>query len=308
MKSEYQVGQLVEHPLRPEWGPGKVVSVINHIVHVFFRDYSTKMAMPISSEHVTLNILPELNDDILDNLPPLMETADGKWHLHHEIEMTVSDAIKKFLNYFPDGFSDPDYLGDENTGERNYKVWAHNQFRDQLGNGQARQLFDAGNIVELTQRALAVEAKVNLLSVFEKIAFRDALHDQNAAYQYFDRLLPVLECNEDEKKSLLEEYFLGIKGLPRKAEGMRVATWPIATLFPFLAEPTKYIFLKPDVTKKAAEELGFDLHYDPTPNIVTYQSLEKMSEIYLKKLADLGPKDFIDVQSFFYVTCTKGYR
>lgn len=307
MESKYQVGQLVEHPLKPEWGPGKVVDVVNHIVHVFFRDYSTNMATPISSNHIDLKILPDLHDDILDNLPSFKETPERKWHLCHERKMTISDAEKKFLGYFPQGFSDPEYLGDENEGERNYKVWAHDQFQDQLGNGQARQLFEDGSIVELTKRALAVEGKVNLLSVFEKIAFRDALQDQDAAYGYFGRLLPLLECNEDEKEWLLEEYFLGVKGLPRKTDGTRVATWPIATLLPFLAEPTKYIFLKPDVTKKAAEELGFDLHYESTPNIITYQALEKMSEIYLRKLAHLGPKDFIDVQSFFYVTSAKEY-
>lgn len=62
------------------------------------------------------------------------------------------------------------------------------------------------------------------------------------------------------------------------------------------------MFLKPDVTNKAAESLGFDLNYRPEPNWLTYRSLLKMAEVYREKLASLRPRDLIDVQSFFWLT------
>jgi len=45
-----------------------------------------------------------------------------------------------------------------------------------------------------------------------------------------------------------------VAGLPRRQT--RVLTWPIVTVFGFIAEPTAHIFLKPNVTKRAAEALG----------------------------------------------------
>jgi hypothetical protein len=42
------------------------------------------------------------------------------------------------------------------------------------------------------------------------------------------------------------------------------------TLLPFLADPKRFIVLKPSMTKTAAERLFFDLAYDSRPNWTTY--------------------------------------
>ena len=67
------------------------------------------------------------------------------------------------------------------------------------------------------------------------------------------------------------------------------------------------MFMKPDVTKNAADSLGFQLNYRPEPNWLTYSSLLRMADIYQRKLAPLKPRDLIDVQSFFWVACG-GYK
>jgi hypothetical protein len=71
---------------------------------------------------------------------------------------------------------------------------------------------------------------------------------------------------------------------------------------PFLARPDVFMFVRPTVTLKAAEHLGFDLHFDPRPNWTTYDAVLRMSRIYFERLQDLRPRDLIDVQSFFWVT------
>jgi hypothetical protein len=43
--------------------------------------------------------------------------------------------------------------------------------------------------------------------------------------------------------------------LPRKQT--RVSTWPILTVFPFLAQPDRNILLNPNVTHVAANAYGF---------------------------------------------------
>jgi hypothetical protein len=81
----------------------------------------------------------------------------------------------------------------------------------------------------------------------------------------------------------------------------------VATIIPFLAQPNRHMFLKPEVTRKAADSLGFELNYRPEPNWLTYKSLLRMADIYGQRLAYLEPRDLIDVQSFFYVACG-GYK
>jgi hypothetical protein len=91
------------------------------------------------------------------------------------------------------------------------------------------------------------------------------------------------------------------------AERGPVAKWTVATIIPFLAQPNRFMFLKPEVTKKAADSLGFELNYKAEPNWLTYKCLLRMADIYGQKLAYLKPRDLIDVQSFFYVACG-GYK
>ena len=49
-------------------------------------------------------------------------------------------------------------------------------------------------------------------------------------------------------------------------------TWPIVTVFGFIAQPKTHIFLKPNVTRVAAESYGFDFHYHSRPAWPTYAS------------------------------------
>jgi hypothetical protein len=87
-----------------------------------------------------------------------------------------------------------------------------------------------------------------------------------------------------------------------------VLTWPIVTVFPFLAQPDRHIFLKPNVTRVAAAQYGFDLPYQSRPNWRTYASLLDLAERVRADLRDLHPRDMIDVQSFLWVQGSDEYR
>ena len=86
------------------------------------------------------------------------------------------------------------------------------------------------------------------------------------------------------------------------ADGGKVNTWPIVTLLPFLADPKKFIALKPTNTELIAARMAFDLKYDSTPNWETYDQTLRMAAQLLTRLAPLGAKDMIDVQQFMVVT------
>jgi hypothetical protein len=97
-----------------------------------------------------------------------------------------------------------------------------------------------------------------------------------------------------------------VAGLPRRQT--RVLTWPVATVFGFIAQPEKHIFLKPLVTRAAAQRYGFDFHYESAPNWKTYGSLADFAEQVREDQRSLGPRDMIDLQSFIWVMGSDEYE
>jgi hypothetical protein len=84
--------------------------------------------------------------------------------------------------------------------------------------------------------------------------------------------------------------------------------WTAQTISPFIALPKEHLFLKPKVTKQAAERRGFSLNYKSEPTWLTYSCLLKLGEILMADLAKLRPRDMIDIQSFIFVTGDSNYE
>lgn len=79
------------------------------------------------------------------------------------------------------------------------------------------------------------------------------------------------------------------------------------TVFGFIAQPDKHLFLKPLVTKTAAQKYGFDFRYQSKPNWETYASLLEFAETIRRDLRDMRPRDMIDLQSFMWVQGSTEY-
>jgi hypothetical protein len=269
--------------------------LMNGVAHTVFRDLAQKEAKAIHIGRVSLMAAPVQHDDILDNLPPLIE-RNGKYELPAE-RLTVQTAVDRFIAKYPLAFEDPAYIGDRKTGERFYKWAAHETWQSDLGAGQLRKLLS--DIPELTRRAMHCVGRVNLLYPIEQAAMRDALQHTAAAEAYFFALAGFLEEAEINEETCTT-YFREVINLPQVQA--RVATWPVATVLPFLAQPDRHLFIKPSITKEAADRLGFHLNYKAEPNWLTYKRALEMARIYREKIAHLRPRDMIDVQSFFWIT------
>jgi hypothetical protein len=87
-----------------------------------------------------------------------------------------------------------------------------------------------------------------------------------------------------------------------------VLTWPLVTGFGFVARPRTEIFLKPTVTRRAAEAYGFPFRYASAPQWDTYSSLLEFARLVRHDLHDLGPRDMIDIQSFLWVQGSDEYE
>ena len=81
------------------------------------------------------------------------------------------------------------------------------------------------------------------------------------------------------------------------------AKWTVATYLPFLWRPESHMFLKPEVTKDFAARVGhrFASDYEPRLDLAVYESLLDLASKTAAELAELKPRDRIDVQSFIWV-------
>lgn len=207
---------------------------------------------------------------------------------------------RKFLRFFPAGFTDPNYL----EWERDYKWKAYQIWNEELNREEYRSLLIAGHYVEIASRAVRIESRTNLLFSFEKMAIRDAVKSIAGACSFSTGLYDFLYGSKGD-----DERFSGwcssLQSLPRIKT--RVLTWPLITVFPFIAMPEKHIFLKPNITRTAAMLYGFPFEYEAQPSGNTYQSLMRFGETIRRDLADLEPKDMIDIQSFIWVQGSSEY-
>ena len=137
------------------------------------------------------------------------------------------------------------------------------------------------------------------------MAIRDALKSERGARAFAEGLYALLH-GPGTLQSKFSRWCDVVAGLPRKQS--RVLTWPLATVFGFIAQPDTHIFLKATVTRMAAREYGFDLRYRPGPSWETYSSLLALADAIGRDLRDLRPRDFIDIQSFIWVQGAEEYE
>jgi hypothetical protein len=208
---------------------------------------------------------------------------------------------RRFLRFFPNGFADETYR----EWERNYKVDAHNRWQAELNRSIFRTLLAADDVVEVVTRAIRIESRTNLLFSFEKMALRDAVRNADGARAMAHGLFDLLH-GAGHARQRFERWCETIASLPRRQT--RVLTWPIVTVFPFVAQPDRHIFLKPNVTRIAAVQYGFDLPYVSRPNWRTYARLLDLAKMVQTDHRDLRPRDLIDVQSFLWVQGSDEYR
>ncbi|MBA3273171.1 MAG: hypothetical protein H0T11_04770 [Chthoniobacterales bacterium] len=107
-------------------------------------------------------------------------------------------------------------------------------------------LINAGQHSESAARAVRVESRTNLLFSFEKMALRDAVKSAKGARNFAVGLYDFL-YGAGGPQQKFEQWCEAVAALPRKQT--RVLTWPVITVFGFIAQPGQHIFLKPNVTR-----------------------------------------------------------
>lgn len=210
-------------------------------------------------------------------------------------------ARRKFLGTFPHGFRDETYL----AWERDYKWSAHREWDEQLGRKPLRRLLQQRKYAQIASIAVRIESGRSLLFSFEKMALRDAVRS-DAGARAFAHGLDAFLYGTKPLADRFENWCAVVAALPRKQT--RVLTWPLVTVFGFIAQPRTHIFLKPLAMRSAARQLGYEFQYRSRPNWTTYHDFSQMANLAKTALAELRPRDMIDIQSFLWVLGSDEYN
>jgi hypothetical protein len=217
------------------------------------------------------------------------DNADDVWRrLHDEAAKSTAQyfgfegARNRFLHIFPNGFQSEEYF----EQERNYKVAAKSKLDTTVRVDQAATSAGFGEAI------LAVFRATNLLSPFEKTRMQDVLRGPNA--DHFVQAAARFTLGEG-KSALID--------MERALKPHDNAKWTVASYLPFLWRPDQHMFLKPEVTNDFAARVGhrFYLDYEARLGLAVYERLLDLVDKTAAALADLKPRDRIDVQSFIWV-------
>lgn len=272
-------GQRVKLPACPEWGPGEILTIFDGgKMVIYFALVGVKTLKGAALEPI----------DGIEAAHPLLDNRILSIYRGVKTR-SVAEMKASFIRQFPFGFSDPRYLQEE----RDYKVKASVLMRDSLSRPILGDLIASCDFEEVNRRALSIVNKTNLIFPNEKMALKDGLAASPVHAEEFARALELLLYGAGEFQPRFESFV-------RFLVKIEASKWTIATYFPFLVNPDEHMYLKPEVTQSAAEACDFELHYQPEPNWRTYSLLLKFCGALRMVVADLNPKDMIDLQSFIW--------
>lgn len=191
-------------------------------------------------------------------------------------------ARNRFRTFFPNGFHSDGYA----SQERDYKLAAKAKL------DAAAPLGEAVDGTGFGEAALAAFRATNMLSPFEKTRLQDVLRGPHAD----DFVRAAARFTIAPGKSELAAMEQALK--PHDS-----AKWTVVTYLPFLWRPDTHMFLKPEVTKDYATRVGhrFASDYEARLHLPVYESLLDLVARTERELADLHPRDRIDIQSFIWV-------
>lgn len=288
-------GSLVQHV---SLGIGKVVAVEPTAIHVYFpgsgRRYAAKLRWPAAETFLSSAGLQP--DPWLTGLSSFaLDPAAGRYALAANF-LSHDEAIAEFLESHPQGFADPASSANGTAKRERASVWraAHSEWTQAFGGGEGERLLADGELRELGRRALRVGSHV-AAGTLGRDVLEEALDPTDVVAHFFEALFGLLSV-PSPARARFEKLFAASQALGVEPD----LAWPMATLFPFLAEPGRQVLLLPKSACGAASRLGCDLRYKPLPNWATYNALRGLSAQLLEKLQASGARDYIDVEVFLH--------
>lgn len=289
------VGVLVEHTV---WRRGKVIELISPYAIIHFPSLADS---PQGPQRKLREDAPQLTKSSVQSDPELdaIETGPAKQkkvskRKVKDLQNDLDATVQWFEQTYPGKFEDEKFVDNDLRNKRA----AAEVFHANFGEGRGAAMVDEGKHAEIASTLDGIFRATNILSPFEVKAVHKAFvkGDESATKVLGQTLAFIANPGQQSFKAMAE----AVSQLP--ADGGKVHTWPIVTLLPFLADPKRFLPLKPTNTELIATRMDAKLKYDTTPNWETYDAFLRMSRTLLDRLAPLGAKDMVDVQQFMWVS------
>jgi hypothetical protein len=300
MSEAISLGTLVEHTA---WGRGKAVEVSPPYVVVHFpslagSEQGPRRKLLLTTEQLSVSTVE--SDPELDGIPTgpvrVKKPKDGAGGGASRVRPSaLPHAVVRFQTDYPGLFRDPKLVGEE----LDYKRKAHARFVELLGDGRGRELLSSGASSGIISSLVELYRATHIPSPVERTAACDGLKDGAAAARVLEAALDFLDS---PASNTFESLTSAVGRLPAHARGSRVLTWPNVTILPFLADPSRFMVLKPGIAQQMAARMGFDLRYSASPKWHCYEALQRMGARLRDELSGLGATDYVDVQTFMWVT------
>jgi hypothetical protein len=299
MSEAIGLGTLVEHPV---WGRGKAVEVSPSHVVVHFpslagSEQGPRRKLQLTAQQLSVSAVqsdPEL--DAIRTGPARVKKPKGDSGTRGKPSaLPLEHAVARFQAEYPGSFQDPKLVAEE----LGFKRKAHARFVELLGEGRGRELLRSGASSGISSSLVELYRATHIPSPFERMAACHGLEDGAAATRVLEAALDFVDSPASHA---FESLTHAVGSLPTPPRGSRVLTWPNVTLLPFLADPSRFMVLKPAVAQQMAARMGFDLRYSPSPKWQCYEALLRMSARLRDELRGLGATDYVDVQTFMWVT------
>jgi hypothetical protein len=289
------VGILVEHSV---WKRGKVIEIISPYAIIHFPALANS---PQGPQRKLREDAPQLTKSSVQSDPELDGVETGPAKPKKAVKRKVKDlangideAVAWFEQTYPARFDDEKFIDNDLRNKRSAAEVVNANF----GEGRGAGLVDQSQHAQIASTLDGIFRATNILSPFEIKAVHKAF--VKADESSTKMLGCTLAFMSNPAMQPFKQMADAVSQLP--ADGGKVFTWPIVTLLPFLADPTRFIALKPTNTELMAARMGANLKYDTTPNWETYDAALHMARALLDRLKPLGAKDLIDVQQFMWVT------
>ena len=291
--TEQDLGKLVELPVKPDWGPGIILSIDNGHAQIHFRDCPDQGPKKYRVDENPLVLAAVQTDPRLD-FQSLAHPGKKRKLRGPRPLLDFNQAQDKFLALFPGRFADPAYLGDHKSRSRIAYAETSRHFGETLGESALSRLILDWDIIVITRKMAEFIPGLRLLSPDLPRAYQGLLKDTAHSFSFFDAFCKVLRDPAGSHNSM-SPYFDMIRACP--AEG--IGNWGAATALLFLAQPGRHLFVRPNMIKRFTETLGRRVHDPAFPNWEAYYALTQAAGEYLEKLRPLGASDMIDVYLFF---------
>ena len=282
------------------WGRGKVLAISEGNAQCYFPSRPVASGDPQALVRLGFlrrsDVQTDSSFDTLTVASKKRASGTAKAKVKKVPANLLDQAIAWFQTEYPLSFLDPKLLKDEIKAKRD----AHTLFMTRAGNGAGRTLLEQqSDFVAVSEIIDALYHATNIPHKFEIMAIHDGVKDHQAAARLLQALLDFMD---GPTKDTFTRLANAIEALPAAKGKSRVLTWPNVTILPFLAAPDRFMVVKPESMKKIAARMGTDVLLSTQVTWDTYSRAQSLASALLDKLRPLGARDYIDVQSFIWVT------